>query len=322
MATSTRRSFAWLSAFLLAAPALPALAQTRVAVSADGAAVPAAAVAGAAAPGMGAGTGVAPISFAAPSLAAVPSAPSAAISRPAESGAVAAGPAASVAVPALGASPAVSRAALASLPVLTSPVEAAAAPARAAVAVAHRVAAHETAAASISASRPETAREAAALALVAGETAGWETRSAQTLGAAPVLGAASEGTGPLARPTARTAAPEPAAPAPSKVKAVVKWAWPIALLTALVTALDFGTKLFATKHLFTVFHEVAWRTPFLMAIIPYIIFTAYKARSSLPNDHKVWHWSPKQLRNGRFGFFQDGVSGMTAMVKDHPSLRW
>ncbi len=42
----------------------------------------------------------------------------------------------------------------------------------------------------------------------------------------------------------------------------------------------------------------------------------------LANDHKVWHWSPKKIGNGRLGFFQDEVSGMNAMIKDHPSLKW
>jgi hypothetical protein len=39
-------------------------------------------------------------------------------------------------------------------------------------------------------------------------------------------------------------------------------------------------------------------------------------------ERKVWHWSPKKIANGRLGFFQDELSGMTAMIKDHPSLRW
>jgi hypothetical protein len=173
-------------------------------------------------------------------------------------------------------------------------------------------------------SRPESAREAAAIATVEGGVADWTARSGQSLGAAPVLAAASEGGAPLERSSARSSAesPAPGAPAPSKLKAALKWGWPILAMTAAVASIDFGTKLYATKHLFTVFHEVAWRTPFLMAIIPYIIFTAYKARSSMAKDHKVWHWSRRKLGNGRAGFFQDEVSGMAAMIKDHPSLRW
>jgi hypothetical protein len=122
--------------------------------------------------------------------------------------------------------------------------------------------------------------------------------------------------------SAGTSAQPPVSAAPSKLKAVMRWALPILAMTALAFSVDFGTKLLATKYLFSVFHECAWRTPIIAGIIPYIGFAAYKARSSLPDDRTVWHWSAKQLRNGRLGFYRAEISGLQSMIKDHPSLRW
>ena len=111
-------------------------------------------------------------------------------------------------------------------------------------------------------------------------------------------------------------------PAASKLKTVLRWALPILAVTALVFGLDFGTKFLAAKFLVTVFHECAWRAPLLAGIIPYIGITAFIARRSLPNDHKVWRWSAQQIRNGRLGFYRVELSGLDNMIKDHPSLRW
>ncbi|MCX5795114.1 MAG: signal peptidase II [Elusimicrobia bacterium] len=112
------------------------------------------------------------------------------------------------------------------------------------------------------------------------------------------------------------------APAASKLKTILRWALPILAVTALIYSIDFGTKALAVKYLVTAFHECAWRAPLLAGIIPYIGVTAFIARKSLPNDHKVWRWSAKQLGNGRLGFYQVELSGFDTMAKDHPSLRW
>lgn len=107
----------------------------------------------------------------------------------------------------------------------------------------------------------------------------------------------------------------------SKLKSVLHWALPILSITALIVGLDVGTKLFAAKYLFTVFHKCAWRTPLIAAIIPFIGFTAYKARATLSKYHKLWQWSAKDIFKGRFGFRRIEVSGTDSMLKEHPSLR-
>jgi lipoprotein signal peptidase len=141
--------------------------------------------------------------------------------------------------------------------------------------------------------------------------------------------AAPEGSLQKAAPAEEKAvAAEPAAPsspaaAPeSKLRKVLRWAMPILALTALVYGLDIGTKYLAAKFIFTAFHECAWRAPLLAGIIPYIGVTAFVARKSLPDDHKVWRWSGQQLRNGKLGFYQVEVSGLDTMLQEHPSLRW
>jgi len=181
----------------------------------------------------------------------------------------------------------------------------------------------------MSAARTGTSREAAAVTTIETGAANWTARSAQTLGGAPVLAAASEGTSPLDRPSARSAAgsthetPSPEAPAPSKLKIFLAWAAPILALTALVTGIDEMTKYYAVKHLFHLFHEVAWRKPLIMCLIPYITYTAYTARSVLAIDHTVRSWSILKVFNGHYGFYRSQpMSGMNTMVKDHPSLRW
>ena len=124
------------------------------------------------------------------------------------------------------------------------------------------------------------------------------------------------------------AAAEPAAPAApaqageSKLKKVLRWALPILAVTALVYGLDIGTKYLAAKFIFTAFHECAWRAPLLAGIIPYVGLTAFIARRSLPDDHKVWRWSGKQIGNGKLGFYRVEVSGLDKMMTEHPSLRW
>jgi lipoprotein signal peptidase len=331
MATSsTRRPLAaWLAAFLLAAPVAPALAQTRVVVSVEGFSAPVAPAAGVSAAGMGSASMASPASFAASPLYSAPSAPTASITRGIEPGvaasAVAAAPA--FAAPALAAASVHARTAPVSAAATVSGGETAFAPAaHPAASIGSPFVSHEAASLPISHIRAESAREAAAIATVEGGIANWTARESQSLDATPVLAAASNGSAPLDRASAASSAERPAAetpaPAPSKLKAMFTWAWPILALTALVTSIDFGTKMFAVHHLFHVFHECAWRTPFLMGIIPYIAFTAFKARSGLANDHKVWQWSPKKIKNGRFGFYQLELSGMNAMIKDHPSLRW
>ena len=304
-------------------------------MSVEGFSAPVAPAAGVNAAGMGSAAGVAPVSFAASTLYSAPSAPSVSISHSIEPRAAATGTAAAAATPAFAATPALAAASVrvhsATVPeaVTTNGAEKIFAPAaHPAASIASSFVSHEAASTPISHSRPESAREAAAIATVEGGIANWNARASQTLDGATVLAAASNGSAPLDHPSANSAAERPAAetpapaPAPSKLKAMFTWAWPILALTALVTSIDFGTKMFAVHHLFSVFHECAWRTPFLMGIIPYIAFTAFKARSGLANDHKVWQWSPKKIKNGRFGFYQLELSGMNAMIKDHPSLRW
>jgi hypothetical protein len=148
----------------------------------------------------------------------------------------------------------------------------------------------------------------------------------------PVAGQDAAAVAPVLSPSAATelkaATVEPAAPsspaaAPeSKLRKVLRWAMPILAVTALVYGLDIGTKYLAAKFIFTAFHECAWRAPLLAGIIPYIGLTAFIARRSLPDDHKVWRWSGKQLRNGKLGFYRVEVSGLDKMMKEHPSLKW
>lgn len=188
---------------------------------------------------------------------------------------------------------------------------------------------HEAAVAAVARVQPENARATAAIATVEGGIADWTARSVQSLDAAPVLAAASEGPAELDRSSARATsaspsleAPSPEGQAPSKFKILLAWAGPILALTALVTSIDFGTKYFALHHLFTAFHEVAWRKPIIMALIPYIGFTAYKMRSTLPYDRVQRRWSITRIANGSFGFYKEELSGVNTMVQDHPSLRW
>jgi hypothetical protein len=122
--------------------------------------------------------------------------------------------------------------------------------------------------------------------------------------------------------------PEPKAPAaPSKdyrakAATILRWALPILAMTALVLGLDFGTKFLAAKFIFTVFHECAWRVPVMKFIIPFITVTAAMARNSLPRTRTAWRWSPKELQNGRLGFYRGAISGTDDMIKEHPSLKW
>ncbi|MBI5244194.1 MAG: hypothetical protein HY922_11050, partial [Elusimicrobia bacterium] len=120
---------------------------------------------------------------------------------------------------------------------------------------------------------------------------------------------------------------EPKAPASpkstrTKTASILRWALPILAMTALVLGLDFGTKFFAAKFLFTAFHECAWRVPLMKIIIPFITVTAAMARNSLPRTRTAWRWSPKELKNGRLGFYREAISGTDDMLKDHPSLKW
>ena len=104
---------------------------------------------------------------------------------------------------------------------------------------------------------------------------------------------------------AEPSSPAPAAPERSKFAVAMRWALPIIAMTALIVGLDFGTKFLAAKYLFTVFHECAWRAPVMKFIIPYILVTASIARNSLQRAHGIWRWSPKQVGNGRFGFYKE-----------------
>jgi hypothetical protein len=319
--SSIRRPIlAWLAACVLAAPAF---AQTRVAASAEGFSAPAVPAAGFGAAAMGSNGVVAPISLSAPSLFAAPSAPAASVSRPVALSAAFSAPALAAA-PVLPAA-SIPRAAPASVAIerAAAPFAAATHPAAHAVFDSARPRQEEAAASPVGDVRPDGAREAAAAAMVKDIVAGWTARAPQTLDGTPVAAAASEGSEPLDRSSTRApaASPAPAVPAPSKFRNLIGWAGPILALAALITGIDAGTKMYALKHMFSVFHECAWRTPILEAIIPYIMFTAYKARSGLPNDRKVRQWSPLKIGNGHWGFYSDELSGMNTMIKDHPSLR-
>ena len=313
MATSTTRTIigTWLAACFLAAPAVPVLAQTRVVAPVEGFSAPIAPASGVQ---MDARDVVSPISFAA-----LPSAPAVSFSRLA-----APAPGAISAMPALTAH-------AASAPSVTAAMTdreaapTAIVPARAAASNGSRIL-H---------TQPQSAREAAAIATVEGGIAGWTARASQTLDAAPTFAAASQGTGSLERSSAQSTAerpahetPAPEAPAPSKFKKFFSWAGPIMALTTLVLGIDAATKFYAVHHMFHLFHEVAWRKPLILALVPYIIFTAYKARSTLPYDRRLQTWSIKKVFHGGNGFygylgFFPGatVSGMNTMIKDHPSLR-
>ena len=120
---------------------------------------------------------------------------------------------------------------------------------------------------------------------------------------------------------AEPSSPAPAAPERSKFAVAMRWALPIIAMTALIVGLDFGTKFLAAKYLFTVFHECAWRAPVMKFIIPYILVTASIARNSLQRAHGIWRWSPKQVGNGRFGFYKEKVSGTDEMSAEHPWMR-
>ena len=157
-------------------------------------------------------------------------------------------------------------------------------------------------------------------------------RQSSELTDSPVIGKESA-VRPSLAPSQATAGsqnvvPEPKAPAaPSKdyrakAATILRWAVPILAMTALVWGLDFGTKFFAAKYLFTVFHECAWRVPVMKFIIPFITVTAAMARNSLPRTRAAWRWSPKELQNGRLGFYRDAISGTDDMMKEHPSLKW
>jgi hypothetical protein len=58
-----------------------------------------------------------------------------------------------------------------------------------------------------------------------------------------------------------------------------------------------------------------------MGMIPYILYTSYTMRSSMPNDHLLRRWSIGKIFNGSFGFYKAELSGVNTMMKDHPSLR-
>ena len=156
------------------------------------------------------------------------------------------------------------------------------------------------------------------------EVAGKESSESSRLEASSGLEAALAKQAALAKPAAlaEPSIPAPSAPQRSKVAAVLRWALPIVAMTALVVGLDFGTKFLAAKYLFTVFHECAWRVPVMKFIIPYIMVTASIARNSLQRAHGVWRWSPKQVHNGRFGFYKEKVSGTDEMAAEHPWMRW
>jgi lipoprotein signal peptidase len=302
MSTSKTRSIvgAWLAACFLAAPAL---AQTRVVATVHGLSAPVAPVVGVQASVTGASPVASPLSFSAATFNAAPSAPDAPISH-------LAAPVAAAATPILAAAATPSRAKAAAAPIVIS------------------AAGRETSSSFVPHAQPASPREAAAIAIVDRGIADWTARAPQSLDA--VHAAASHGTEPLARPSAQTPAPEaphetpsPEAPAPSKLKTFFSWAGPILALTSVVLGLDFGTKYFAVHHMFHMFHEVAWRKPIILGMIPYILYTAWAARSKLAYDRTIRFWSIKKIFNGHFGFYQgDSVSGMNAMVKDHPSLKW
>ncbi|MBI3553167.1 MAG: signal peptidase II [Elusimicrobia bacterium] len=165
---------------------------------------------------------------------------------------------------------------------------------------------------------------------VAGTAASWlEGKKPEQLGPG-VAGREGAGTQALAptSPAAQQRAEPLPAPAPSaapawrsKLKAVLQWGAPILAMIGLFIGIDWGTKAFAAQHLFTAFHEAAWRAPFMAVIIPLIALTAYNARASLLDDHRAWKWSFKEIRNGRLGWHRGEVPGLGKAIKDHPSLR-
>ena len=277
----------------------------------EGAAVPAAPAAGVNAAGAGTRSISFSVSVLAPALGAAPS-----ISRPIEPGALLPGPAA--AEPTAFAVAARSQA----VPNAVLPAPAAAA------AVAFAGTALASGAGPVAAiSRPKNARETAAIVDIERGTSDWIARAPQELDAAPAAAAPREAgaldrssnRAPAERSAPATPSPGGSTPSPSKLKTVLSWAAPILALTAAVASADAGSKLFAASHLFTIFHEAAWRTPLLMAIIPYLALTALLARAGLSSG-KFLQWSPKKIGNGRLGFFRDELSGIGAMTQDHPSL--
>lgn len=148
----------------------------------------------------------------------------------------------------------------------------------------------------------------------------------------PVVGAESSPRSYLAAAAAKEPAAErtpppaaPAAPAHSKLRATLvagaKWVLPIVAAAAIVYSLDFATKALAIKYLVTVFHECAWRAPFMLGIIPYITGLAFYVRGTLHAHRAVWRWSAKHLRDGRLGFYREELSGLDEMAAEHPSLK-
>lgn len=98
------------------------------------------------------------------------------------------------------------------------------------------------------------------------------------------------------------------------------WAGPILAGAALTYGLDFTTKILALQYLPTLFHESAWRGPFLYAIVPLILAAIFMARSGLEYTRSVPSWALSKWRNGWLGWHRKSVAGLDEMMQKHPSL--
>jgi hypothetical protein len=144
----------------------------------------------------------------------------------------------------------------------------------------------------------------------AGAVAGGETASGSNL--APASGE-------------KTAPREAPVPSPKSVR-TKHWAIKVVLITAATYLADIGSKAFAHAYLFNAFHEVAWRKPLMMFVIPYILFAAWTALTKLPQRQQDIHWSRENLGrrgaglSGWLGFTKEPLPGLDEVAKSHPSM--
>lgn len=105
-----------------------------------------------------------------------------------------------------------------------------------------------------------------------------------------------------------------------------KWYAKAGLIALGVWIADIATKAFAQAHLFSAFHEVAWRRPIMAVVVPYMLYAAYKAYVGLPKGQTDYHWSWRRLGSrgaglgGWLGFTKERIPGLDEVKTAHPSL--
>ena len=130
---------------------------------------------------------------------------------------------------------------------------------------------------------------------------------------------------PLA-PSSGESASSPRAPIPAPTVRSKRWTLKVGALAVGVYAADVATKAFAQAHLFSVFHEVAWRKPLMAFVVPFILYTAYTALTKLPGQQEDYHWSWRRIGSlgagwrGLLGFTTEKLPGLDEVARSHPSI--